>query len=231
MRQLVRESAKVYPKILRRTVPLLSDLPHHHGLQHARDVRKLAAKLARADGILSPEAYPLMGIISINHDVYDYKIDPNGDRKNHFNRILAETTSPRLHKFIIDCIDRVSMSREMKYGSDDWSLLTPGGVLIRNYVSDADKLLSLGTDGYQRILHYNIEKYGLTGQKVLLPSQQTRVLVNEVNRVIEVRMIEVPKYIRTPAAKKIAAAKLNELLRVHAAWRENIDKVIESSQP
>mgnify|MGYP000072389280 CR=1 FL=1 len=221
MRRIVRESVGVYPRILRKVVPLLSNLPYHHGLQHAKDVRKLAAELARTDGIISQEAYSLMGIISINHDIYDHKTDPLGENKCHFNRILAETTSSILHKFIIDCIDRVSMSREMKHGSGDWHILMPGGVLIRNYVSDADKLLSLGTEGYDRILDYNTEKLSLR-QRSLLSPQQARVLVNEVDHVVQFRMLEVPNYIRTPAAKKIATAKLDELLRVHSEWRENI---------
>ena len=119
------------------------------------------------------------------------------------------------------------MSREMKHGSADWNeVLSPGGVLIRNYVSDADKLLSLGADGYQRILQYNTEKMGIapTPSVIRVPTEHTvRSLIAEINRVIECRMVYVPSYIYTVAGRKIAEAKLNELLCAHSEWRNAIE--------
>lgn len=243
MRKLISESTAVYPKIRLWTHNILKDRSQHHGYTHSQDVRRLARKLAKTDGILSPRAYPLMDTIAILHDVDDPKCDPDGAYKRRLDWMLCQYTSRTLRSFIIDAKERISLSNETaqrkKYiagihdappyfdwsrhsaNTTDWDVvLSPGGTLIRHYVSDADKLLSLGARGHTRIVEYNCEKLRLSLST--LDSKSLETLCKEIEHVIDWRMKPLGQYIRTPAGKLLTPILLDQLLSAHEKWRVSI---------
>lgn len=61
---------------------------------------------------------------------------------------------------IINIIERISFSRQKKYGTSKWnSTLGIWGVLVRNIVSDADKFEAIGIEGLDRCKDYTIESF------------------------------------------------------------------------
>jgi len=97
----------------------------------------------------------IVNIVSLLHDVADHKYieeDPSLDEKVIIFLTKLTTNPPYTKQFkgtiveqlfdvgiIKGIIDRISFSRQKKYGTVDWYLLGMWGVLIRNIVSDADK--------------------------------------------------------------------------------------------
>lgn len=231
-RNLVRESALVHPKIhvwARKQMRGVRE--SHHGWEHAREVSSLARSLASRDGVMSRDAYPLMSIVAILHDFADGKIDLTGDYQRKLDHALAGMVSHQLHSFVAMAVQRVSMSYEQKYGSDFTTVLTPAGALVRDYVSDADKLLSLGARGHVRIVQYNESKilsrvYNDPGHVDVSPRKNlyrdhtlAAALLTSVSDVMNGRMRVVPNYIRTHAAKVRVGSLYSELFKAHETWK------------
>jgi hypothetical protein len=229
--RIVEEAAEIYPRVRTWTRKTLKGRDSHHGYSHAQEVRALSRTLACADGVLSRDVYPLMYTIAILHDVADHKVDRDGKYSDSLYRFMAHAASPQLHRHINSTIARISLSYEKEHGTVEWErILTPAGVLIRNYVSDADKLLSLGPGGHARIVNYNECKilqdtYGDVGKISSEPLRElyasnhlSAQLYNAVNNVMIERMRSVPHYIRTPAAQLRARVMMDELFSVHQLW-------------
>jgi uncharacterized protein len=115
----------------------------------------------------------IVRVVALLHDVADHKyvkIDPS--LKEKFNVYIQKfTTRKRTVKGTIYChlftaemisaiIDRISFSRQKEKGTSDW-IPTLGylGYLVRNIVSDADKLEAIGAAGIDRCVSYTIEIY------------------------------------------------------------------------
>jgi len=100
------------------------------------------------------------------HDVFDYKYDTNGILKKKCalfmeKKLLIDKNNIDL---IINIIDRISFSKQVYMmktnGFLDWDIvLGKNGTLIRNIVSDADKMESLGKIGMDRCIIYKKEMY------------------------------------------------------------------------
>jgi len=110
------------------------------------------------------------------HDVADHKykeLDPTLQDKLH-NFLDQQTSDPdnksqvdgtlfdHLYNTdtILNIIERISFSRQQKFGKTDWyEVLGTWGILVRNIVSDADKLEAIGKTGIERCRDYTIEIY------------------------------------------------------------------------
>lgn len=100
------------------------------------------------------------------HDVSDHKYDSSGILRNEITRFLTEQYLPPV---ILDIIDAISFSNEKALIAtntyhnehrDVWlHKFGEGGLLIRDLVSDADKLQALGRVGYERCVQYTRHVY------------------------------------------------------------------------
>lgn len=181
----------------------LTSRPAHHGYKHALEVSHLAAKIARP--VLSPAATGLTKVVGILHDVDDYKT-ASAESSLRLSDMLLRTGGPAVRQIVLDIIKYISFTRELNRGRDGWDALPAEGLLIRNIVSDADKLLSLGTIGYRRLYEYNIQKHPVD-------------YVHQMELVIERRLKLVPTHMHTSFGKKYASAELDVLLREYENFR------------
>ena len=225
-RELVLEAAIVYPKARKWTARILCGREAHHGYSHAQEVRAMSRTIAIAEGVLSRGAYPLMYLVALTHDIDDKKVDPDGEYKRSMHRFLMTTVSPQLGDFIINAVERISMSYETVNGSTNWiNVLGASGLLIRHYVSDADKMLCLGAEGHKRIVEYNVSKILLQEHihsEAQVYSEFSNRLLQNVSEVMQVRMQYVPNYLRTPYAKSRAVTLMRELECAHDAWKQSV---------
>jgi len=110
------------------------------------------------------------------HDVADHKYTQlDSSLQSKLRNFLNELTSDQNNrsqvegtvfkhlyntKTILDIIERISFSRQQKEGKTDWhEVLGIWGILVRNIVSDADKLEAIGKTGIERCRDYIIEIY------------------------------------------------------------------------
>ena len=98
-------------------------------------------------------------IVGLLHDIDDKKYDGDGQLTNKLNTFLDKLMTKQKKEWIINIIHRISYSKEkqmmLQYGKLDWDIvLEKDGIIIRNYVSDADKLYSLGKNGLHICIDY-----------------------------------------------------------------------------
>jgi hypothetical protein len=130
-----------WQEIYRRAYAVLKDRPLHHGWQHALDVLALTRELYRQDQV-DDKFHPLMDCVALLHDVDDYKFVHHYGP--HLESILACVAADHVRQLIMAIVERISWSKERKNGTADWLETMGENCIVRDYVSDADKLLSLG---------------------------------------------------------------------------------------
>jgi hypothetical protein len=215
VQRLAKIAAVEYPNIREFTRRLLVDRAPHHGYQHAIGTATLAGVIAKSASIVTPSTISLVRTVGILHDVADRKVDPSEYYRKRLDRMLSGI-GRGFHYGVTEIISRVSLTREITVGTADWlPTLGPEGVLVRDYVSDADKLLSLGEVGYQRLVDYNRESYG---QVYIWDNNHNRyghTYLWHVNHVVEARIIKTPHYLRTEYARRVAPVLLDDLLCAH----------------
>lgn len=122
----------------------------------------------------------IVEIVALLHDVADHKyLNHDPTLKTRLIEYLNELTDQDiLTKYtiynnvfttdmILDIIERISFSRQKTHGAHDWAkVLGWKGRLIRNIVSDADKLEAIGIDGINRCIEYVSEVYEDNGVNV-----------------------------------------------------------------
>ena len=197
----------------------------HHGHDHAKTVSEIASQIYHdmvgrnkigggLDGIVR--------IIGLLHDVDDSKIDTDMSKKALLNQFLQENF-PDHNELIRNVIDRISYSKEVKMRKEmgngvDWmSVLGPTGTLIRNIVSDADKLESLGVEGFNRSKEYNKGRLSLGDSK-----EDERKLYEAVNEIIESKLMRLHEYLYTDLGKEMGRERTAALLDAHRKWRAEL---------
>jgi hypothetical protein len=195
----------------------------HHGYEHAESVSALSFMIYNEivhthqidDGLDI-----LVRIIGYFHDIDDSKIDKDGSKRRMLDQFLQENFPPYQQRLIRGIIDRILHSKEVKMrkemdGNVDWvTVLGETGKLIRDIVSDADKLESLGVEGFIRSKEYNKERLGLTDSV----EDQKRCFA-EVNEIIESKLKTLHEYLYTEPGKKMGIERTAALLRAHEKWR------------
>lgn len=212
---IVKEAAVVFPQVRIWTAKTLRLQEY----SHSKEVRTLSQAIARADGILSHDAYRLMYIIALLHNITNINIFAL--QCTNLNRFLNKVASGGLHQFIIATCDP---SRNLE----------PAGTLIRQYVFDADKLTYFGARGHKRIVDLcNVRAHRNRGDEVLymIPNsddtysfgsangEKTLQLIANVENVIDRKIYPMYTYIQTPAAKNRAEILMEELLCEHKKWK------------
>lgn len=133
------------------------DRDDSHGYNHMAGVAKLTAEFA-AQSHMSAKDTTLAVYCAWLHDVADHKYKFPVHKVQHF---LFSIMEPEDANLACNIIERVSFSREEKMGTGDWKdTLGDRGTLIRDIVSDADKLHALGSIGFDRCVDYTRHKWG-----------------------------------------------------------------------
>lgn len=147
--------------------------------------------------------------VALFHDIADHKYysDSEKDAANIKIRVLLEEYfSKEETNDILFIIDNISFSRE-KAGLIRWNEFTRETLLIRNIVSDADKLEAIGKVGIERCLQYTKDKYGdkLTQQE----------LIEHLEKHCQEKLyLLAEKYIRTDRGKKLARPLHEETISI-----------------
>ena len=91
------------------------------------------------------------------HDVNDHKYNNVFEMTENMKNFLSEYYNNKDVELIMNIIDRISFSKENKIinSNYDWfDVIGQYGIIIRDIVSDADKIEALGNIGFQRCLQF-----------------------------------------------------------------------------
>lgn len=216
---IVRDWIKVKNFVKR----ILKDRDESHGYKHGLDVFSLGLflyfyDLVTLNVVFSVNVIRLIGIVGFLHDVNDGKYDKDGKLNEKLNEFL-EKEFPKDCKLIIDIINRISYGKEIKMrkecgGCVDWlDKLGIEGCIVRNYVSDADKCLSLGKKGHVRTREYNTCEISKRGEKVT-----EKKLYDEINLHVLEKLQGLEKYCYTSAGFRLALKRRIEFCKIHEEW-------------
>ena len=141
----------------------------HHGLIHCLDVLLNALNIIKYDSIRIDKS--LVIIVAMLHDAQDHKFNDCSDKEiNELYKLLSINKNDL--EMIPFLCESISYSKQKKYGdkwyceSSEYQLKNNskhlGAInskydIIRNIVSDADKLEALGENGGKRCLQYAID--------------------------------------------------------------------------
>lgn len=125
-----------------------------HGWYHMEQVTSTAVNI----GLLSNRGSSIMQkivLVGMLHDVNDHKYDPDGVVDEQLRRFIS-TIYPEQVDLVMTTIGAISYSKEVKKGHR-WftSLLPPEWVIVRDTVSDADKLHGMGKEGIDRCIEFS----------------------------------------------------------------------------
>lgn len=205
------------------TMRILSPRPLHHGITHAVRVCALSERIALICGGTMKEFLPTIRTVALSHDIGDGKFNDDTPR---WLCALKQVPLPTL-QWCIEISKRVSFSRELACGRDDWFPTLGAGVAIRAIVSDADKLDSLGVTGYQRLQEYNREKLddicALAHGPAISQKDYNAMLHTEIWRVITVRQQMLAAYMQTQYGRDRAPELFRELVQQHHAWMRSVN--------
>lgn len=167
--------------------------PSTHGSQHMHEVAKLAEEIAIEEG--REDLVVAVLVVGVLHDYADSKYDSDGSLNDKLIVFLNSTFDIISAAYILRCTELISYSKEAlrreKYGhktAEEWQTdlidwvneLGPIWTQIRNIVSDADKLLASGRDGFQRTFEYKAEAYASKHNGALIPDDLRREQMFEI---------------------------------------------------
>lgn len=200
--------------------------PATHGLQHMESVTQQALLLAALEGIVDVSLLRDITIIAMLHDVADHKYDFDGQLESRVKTFLASIAlQPEDAASMWAAISAVSYSKEKKKGFRYFeSELDPHWTLVRDVVSDADKLLAIGEDGLIRCWAYQHELYEQrqqSGSGNLPPITPASLVADVVQHCHDKLFLLKDKFMVTRAGKFLAEPKQREMETVVAAWAVN----------
>ena len=129
-----------------------------HGAEHMHRVARTAKKIGQELN-LGTEILDACEWVAELHDVADHKYDKDGSLSEAVADFVQENR-PTDYVMILKTIEYISFSKEKKKGKRYFEqILGPEWTLVRDIVSDADKLEALGTIGIERCHKYTSETH------------------------------------------------------------------------
>lgn len=181
-----------------------------HGILHVSRVRNNARMISEKMQITDVNTLIKIEAAALFHDLWDHKyINHEANEytniKKKFNEELKKNYfSDHDIKEIEIIIDNISLSREINLRKENKSFNLKHLQLMRDIVSDADKLEMLGFDGINRIIEYQMHKYPYT------KSDELKFIVKDVYNNKISRLID-DKYIRTNVGIELAKPLMQEM--------------------
>ena len=176
---------------------ITKDRDNSHGWMHMKKVSE-NAKIIMQDMDITKKQYKNAVIVSWLHDVADHKYDKNGVMQIKLEDFLKTIISePEIGVRILQCIDMISFSKELKRGYKYYYQILPKDwVKVRNIASDADKIEAIGPTGIDRCKKYYIEKSGEHAHKQI---------VRDIHNLAEKKLLLLKdRYIHTEKGKEMA---------------------------
>ena len=176
-----------------------------HDWNHVLDVKNNTLMLMQFSNFTEDETI-IATTAALGHDIWDHKYftseEAINDLKSKFIQVLVE------HKFekpaiksIISIIDNISFSKEYNLRKNNKTIeLDENTMILRNIVSDADKIESVGKKGIERMIDFRIY-------------QDNTEIADDVQKHFKNKLALLVKdnYIVTPFARSIAILRLNEM--------------------
>jgi uncharacterized protein len=177
-----------------------------HDYNHMKRVSKIALELLNNIDAKNKNLKNKVYTIAMLHDVNDHK---------YFN----ENINQKLIVFLQDnfenwenylnCIESISFSKEYKWGLNWYeSILPPEWILVRNIVSDADKIDAVGKIGLDRCIIYESHIFELQYKRKIKLSELKFIVYEFCNK----RLLVMDDFIKTENGKKIYSEKKEELI-------------------
>jgi HD superfamily phosphodiesterase len=177
-----------------------------HGYGHMWKISRLAIYIAITESITDNIILHDILIIGWLHDVADHKYDLDNHLVIQLKNFLQKEFNNKA-QYYIDIIQRISFSKELKYGSSDWlDIFGNTGLIVRNIVSDADKIDALGESGLRRCIEFGFYKYSNASKYDMIK----RVRDHANNKILLLK----DNFIRTITARNIAEQEHNILLNL-----------------
>lgn len=191
-----------------------------HGAKHMENVAiNSITILSRMNIDLNEKFMNILVLSSWLHDVNDHKYSNNYLITQMFNFLKGlDFIDDNDIQLVLNIIDNISFSKECRLKKkninveETWlNLLGEKGLLIRNIVSDADKLEALGKQGIERCIKYSKEYYKNKYGKNPTHDEIIMMVKNHAN---EKLLILKDEYIRTKPGKQLAIPLHNELEKI-----------------
>ena len=166
--------------------------------------------------LINDKNYKLITFSSWLHDISDHKYDSDGKLKKIRDEFIQEFCNDKETNLIIDIIESVSYSKEKKEidkGTPiNWKKKFGEYEIIRNIVSDADKLEAIGKIGIIRCIEYsnhiNKKKY-----KNKTELEINEIIKNDVNKHAQEKLLKLKdNFIHTKSGKELAEKLHDELI-------------------
>lgn len=176
-----------------------------HDWDHVLDVKNNTLMLMQFNNF-TEEQILIATTAALGHDIWDHKYfksdDAINDLKSKFIQILVEHDFQRpVINSVISIIDNISFSKEYKLRENNKTIdLDENTMILRNIVSDADKIESVGKKGIERMIDFRIY-------------QNNTEIATDVKKHFKNKLALLVKdnYIITPFARSIAILRLNEM--------------------
>jgi hypothetical protein len=212
-----------------------------HGLGHMQTVTEKALLVYQLNQkAISSSQLARVILVGMLHDVNDHKYDKDGTlgaaveefvqkivSAGGFGDTLGTTDLRDAASRVMLTISAISYSKEKKKGmrwferelSEEW-------VLVRDAVSDADKLEAIGASGLQRSFEYNACLLRESGALEALLAQHQgdeeavrRVIALDVEQHADEKLLRLKdEFIVTRAGKFLAQPRHDEMVQELAAW-------------
>lgn len=179
-----------------------------HGHAHMEAVARRSVEIAQQLKIAG-NLYPSLIAVAWLHDVGDPKYDPQEALWPKMEQFLR---TEGLTPWILTIVRLISYSQEVKdreqWGTEyrnRWKLaLSKPGLLIRDIVSDADKLEALGVVGYERCAEYTRSKFPTLPENEI----HIKVIAHAREKLLRLR----DEFIVTSPGKELAIPLHDELV-------------------
>lgn len=150
----------LWTKLQEYTYSICKNRDSSHDYNHMKQVALQSVKIWLCDYELDhPDILPDIITVAWLHDIFDYKYDKDEQLKKQTMDFLYEICGER-NTIICKIIECISFSYESKNGyAHIVNSLGDIDLIIRNIVSDADKLEALGKTGLKRCITYGAHKY------------------------------------------------------------------------
>ena len=191
-----------------------------HGIVHVTNVRTNALMICDKLNINDINILVKIEAAALFHDLWDHKyIIPNSVRAEKMKNLLYIELRKRYfsdHDItdIVIIINNVSLSREINMRQNKEFLNLKHLQLMRDIVSDADKLEMLGLYGIYRMIEFEFKK-----EPNINPDRLKKVIIKVYNKKISKLLNE--NYIKTEPCRKIATPLMKEM--------DNYIKIIQLS--
>ena len=218
-----------------------------HGVEHMTQVRENAIKIFDAmvsanelcdilpDAGSVAHARRMVQAAAQFHDIADHKYVHGDLSQCGVEEELCKHFTKSVAKNIVHIMDRVSFSKELKLrvAAKDVEepvsfveILGMVGALVRDIVSDADKLEAIGERGVNRCLQYEREKIQRVHRRVATPTELLDHLLEHARE--KLLILYCRRYIRTRAGRLMAVPLHQEMVDIICEMMDDDSVEIES---